>query len=547
MVHWQRWMAGAGVLLFITSITARAGSKEDPARALAKKIDQHVNHGLRKAKVEPTAVADEAEFLRRVNLDLAGRIPSLAEARAFLGDKKADRRQRLIDELLSRPVYASHFTNVWRAAWMPEAGGSIQNLLITAGFERWLRTQLQAGVPYDRMVRNVLTMPIANKQSGFFEVELFTDQGRSEPTPIAFYMAKDNKPEELAAATARLFLGAKVECAQCHNHPFADWKRDEFWSFAAFFAGIKAQRREEFSIPNGETIDKRDIAIPGAESKVIAARFLDGSKPEFKSGTSSRVTLAAWMTAPDNPYFARAAVNRLWAYFFGAGLIDPIDEMIGMDIKASHPELLDELARAFVANSFDLKFLIRAITNSQAYQRTSAGLNTKQGKSQLFARMPLRGLRPEQLFDSVAQATGYQEGKTGGLAQFFVGKNSPRDDFLTRFTNGGDKITDAQISILQALAMMNGRLIADATSLQKSETLAGVADAPFLDTAGRVEVLFLAALSRTPRPDETKRFVAYVDQGGAAQSSEVNAEQYNRALADVFWVLLNSSEFIFNH
>jgi hypothetical protein len=542
MVHWQLWMAGACVLLFTASKTAQAGSPE-----LAKKIDHHIAKGLQAAKVAPAAPADDAAFLRRIYLDLAGRIPSLSEARQFLADKKADRRQRLIDELLSRPVYASHFTNVWRAAWMPEAGGSIQNLLLTAGFERWLRTQLQADTRYDVMVRNLLTMPIADKASGLFEVELFTDQGGGTPTPIAFYMAKDNKPEELAAATARLFLGAKVECAQCHNHPFADWKRDEFWSFAAFFAGIKAQRREEFSIPNGETIDKRDIAVPGSDSKVIAARFLDGKSPEFKSGTSSRVTLAAWMTAPNNPYFARAAVNRMWAYFFGAGLIDPIDEMIGTDIKASHPELLDELARAFAANNFDMKFLIRAITNSQTYQRTSAGVNQKQGGAQLFARMPLRGLRPEQLFDSVAQATGYQEGKTGGLAQFFVGKNSPRDDFLTRFTNGGEKLTDAQVSILQALAMMNGKLIADATSVQKSETLAGVVDAPFLDTAGRIEVLFLATLSRQPRPDESKRFVAYVDQGGVARSSTVTPEQYNRALADVFWVLLNSSEFMFNH
>src|SRR5262249_55281553 len=185
----------------------------------------------------------------------------------------------------------------------------------------------------------------------------------SAPNPAAYYSAKEFKAENLAAGIARLFLGVRVECAQCHNHPFADWKRDQFWGFAAFFAGIQGRSQGNSVTAGGEAPDKRELAIPGTD-RVVQAAFLDGKEPPFKFNESSRVTLADWMTAADNPYFARALVNRMWAYLFGVGLIDPVDEMVGGESTCSHPELLDVLAKAFVDHNFDLKFLIRAITAS---------------------------------------------------------------------------------------------------------------------------------------------------------------------------------------
>src|SRR5262249_4367086 len=157
---------------------------------------------------------------------------------------------------------------------------------------------------------------------------------------------------------SRLFLGVKLECAQCHNHPFASWKRDQFWTYAAFFAGLQARQQGNFFLPAPERPDKRELTVPGTE-RVVKARFLAGSEPKWQDGVAARATLAGWMTAKDNPYFARAAVNRMWAYFFGTGLVDPVDEMVGTEHVASHPELLDEMARQFAAHDFDLKFLIR--------------------------------------------------------------------------------------------------------------------------------------------------------------------------------------------
>jgi hypothetical protein len=227
--------------------------------------------------------------------------------------------------------------------------------------------------------------------------------------------------------------------------------------------------------------------------------------------------------------------------------------MVGSEHAASHPELLDELAREFAAHDFDLKFLIRAITSSKAYQLTSAGRG--EVEAQHFARMPLRGLTPEQLYDSVATATGFRENSPGlPPGVIAVGRNgSARDEFLTRFANQSEKATEVQTSILQALSLMNGRLVAAATDLKGSETLAAVLDSPFMDTRARVEALYLAALSRKPKPKELDRLVKYVESGGAAADEAPPATdsereaRYNSALSDVFWALLNSGEFYLNH
>jgi hypothetical protein len=269
---------------------------------------------------------------------------------------------------------------------------------------------------------------------------------------------------------------------------------------------------------------------------VVKARFLDGKEPEWK-GNGTRPTLVEWMTAADNPYFAKAAVNRLWAHLFGVPLVEQADG--SGEGPAGYPELLDELAREFAAHNFDVKFLIRAITASRAYQRTSAVTHPSQTDPRLFARMPLRGLSPEQLFDSLAVATEYQEsGSADPLAALRIGPQSARAQFVAKFP-GQDQKTDYQTSILQALYLMNNEFIADRASVQKNRTLATLA-AQRTSTARKVESLYLVVLSRKPRPDESERYVKYVDAGGAAGDP-------GKALADVFWVLLNSPEFLLNH
>jgi hypothetical protein len=484
------------------------GSMDADVQALAARIDQLIAARWAAEAIQPAPLTDDAEFVRRAYLDLTGRIPSVAQIRRFLKDQTPDKRRRLIDELTAGGPYVQHFTHVWRAVLLPDNVANADN----GSFEGWLRKQLAENTSYDEMVRAII------RPGG----------------PRSFYQARENKPENLAAATSRLFLGIKLECAQCHRHPFARWTREQFWSQAAFFSRLPQPRQAGEPVRVQPRPDGRQIKIPGMD-KVVQARFLDGTEPQWKDGMDPQATLAEWVTAADNRYFARAAVNRLWALFFGIGLVDPVDDLREQN-PASHPELLDELAREFAAHRFDLKFLIRAITNSQTYQRTSRLTHATQEDPRRFARMPLRGLTAEQLFDSVAQATGYQEAG-GNRGQ--GGASRTRAAFLTKFANPGDKSTEFRLSILQALSLMNGKLVAEATDLEESHTLAAVIDAPFMDTAQRIDTLYLATLGRLPASEEAARLIKYVDS-----SSDSGSRQ---ALADVFWALLNSGEFILNH
>jgi Protein of unknown function (DUF1553) len=286
-------------------------------------------------------------------------------------------------------------------------------------------------------------------------------------------------------------------------------QREQFWSQATFFTGLRR--------PEDAT---RELAIPGTTRKATA-RFLDGK--EVPQRGDARVHLAEWLTGKDNPFFARAVVNRVWDHFFGIGLVDPVDDLTECH-PPSHPALLDELARAFVDSGFDLKHLVRAVVSTDAYQMTS--VHDRAGpppELRLFARMNVKAMWPEQLFDSLGQATGL-----GGLPR-------QRDQLLGRFPHPEQRL-EGQSSIPQALGLMNGELMAQALRTAEQNTISAVADSPYLDNAGRVETLFLAALGRPPSTIERARFVRHVESG-----------DLNRTLGDVFWALLNSAEFRHNH
>jgi hypothetical protein len=524
-----------GILLLAAPLAFAAPPEAKPDRdalGLSARIDQLIDAGIKDAGIEPAPLADDAEFLRRVYLDVAGRVPSVSEARAFLSSKEPDKRRKLVDKLLQGPAYAANFANVWRALLLPEASTSFQVRFQVPLMEAWLRQQFTDNVRYDKMVRELLTTPVGDRRRAF-------DAYRpgNALNPSAFYLAKEVKPENLAASTARLFLGTKLECAQCHDHPFAKWSRNQFWEYAAFFAGFEAQNRDGFVFDLREVNDRREIAVSGG-NQVVQAGFLDGTEPQWKYKVGSRVTLADWVTKKDNPYFAKAAVNRLWGHFFGIGIVEPIDDLGNDDNKPSHPDLLEVLAREFADHDFDSKFLIRAIANSNAYQRTSAATSASPAEPRLFATMPVKGMTGEQLFDSLSLATGYREDRRE-RDPFDFDNRSSRNEFLGKFAPS-DKRTETQTSILQALAMMNGRFMTDATNIDRGQTLSALIDAPFLDDGGRVEALYLAAYARKPRPEEADRMLKYVQSGGPKKDKKA-------ALADVFWALLNSSEFMLNH
>jgi hypothetical protein len=505
----------------VTCTPTKSATKAQPldAPALAARIDQLIGARITEAGAKPAPAADESEYLRRVYLDLAGRIPKAMRVRDFLDDPAPDKRQRLVESLFSEPAYVNHFTNFWRGLLIPPNNNQ-QARVALGPFEQWLRDRVRENMPYNQFVRELLTAPAGGMGMG--------RQGMNSnaPSPVAFYQANELKPENLAGSTSRLFLGVRLECAQCHDHPHANWTRQQFWEYAAFFSGVQGP-----DVPG-----KRLLTIPGTE-KSVSARFLDGKEPKWDAGVLSRAALAEWMTVTDNPYLARTAANRMWAHFFGTGICEPVDDM-GEQNPPSHPELLDELARQLVLHQYDLQYLIRAITGSQAYQRTSVCSHPSQKDLHLFARMAVKGMTPEQLFDSFVEATGYEEKAEPPSPNGFP-SNSLRAQFLARFSSQ-ERPTEHHTSILQALALMNGKFIQDVTNLDRSKNLAAIVDFPAASTADRVESLFINTLSRKPRPEELSRFVNYVNTGGPRG-------QEAAALADVFWVLLNSAEFRFNH
>ncbi len=511
-----------------------AVSAPDAAQKLADRIDALIEQRWAADGITPAPLADDAEFLRRVSLDLCGRIPPGSVVRDFIDSTSPTKRREAIDRLLDSSTYIVHATNRWREAMLPEADSDeLLRRLAVPTFESWLRSRIAENRDYAEIVREVLTLPV----QGGAAMEGFNQPSAS--TPEAFYRAKQAKPENLGAATSRLFLGVRLECAQCHDHPFDSWKRDQFWSYAAFFS--------EFQQPSaGPVTDalkavltppSNSLRIPDTD-QVAQAAFLAGPAPDWTDSQSAREKLADWITSPDNPWFARAAANRVWAQMFGQGLVDPVDDF-GPNNPPSHPEVLDELAKAFVEHQHDLRFLTRAIALSKTYQRTSRRTHPSQDAPRLFARMPVRAMSPEQMFDSLAQATG--------RFTFFdpeqplnFSSDPARQEFLETFTNDSESTVERQSTILQALTLMNGSFVTTATDIAASQSLTAVIEAPFLNTPERIEALYFAALSRPPRPDELARLQAYVDDGGPEKDPK-------KALADVFWALLNANEFALNH
>ncbi len=525
-------------LLGVLAVPAYARAA-DPADALAAAIDRHLAADWAARGIVPAVPADDAEFCRRAHLDLIGRAPRVSETLDFLEDKAADKRTKLVDRLLGTAPHAAHFAAVTRAAWLPQTVNNVQ--FAGSGFqlEQWLRKQFRDNVPADRTVRALLevqytTVSPAGAPMRFVQAA-GTDPDRN--SIIGFYQANEAKAENVAAAVSRLFVGVKLECAQCHDHPFAPYTKDQFWEFAAFFADLSRTptNRPSEETPRGPQATRNRIAIPNSD-RVVVAKFFDGKEPEWSEVMTPRQELAAWLTARENPYFARNLANRTWAHFFGVGIVDPVDEP-GDNNAPSHPELLDELGRTFALWAYDNRLLIRAITRTKAYQLSSRMSHPTQADPRRFARMNLKGLTPAQLFDSLVSATGYREPAQfrGQMFPGFVQGGNPRSVFLNRFAST-DRATETSTTILQALMLMNGSFVDAQTAPETAELLAAVADMPGWDTKRRVEAVFLAALARRPTADEAERFASYVERGDR-----------RKALGDVFWALLNSPEFLFNH
>jgi hypothetical protein len=492
------------VLAGQVSAQGDAASRKAQSKAFAERIDKIISKGLDQERIKPGPKAELAQLTRRLHIDLTGRIPTVVQL-ADLIDPSNDAPTKVedrIDALLADDAYAENFARYWRSVMLSGPQARQQT-----GFEAWLRTRLSVNTPYDKIAR-----------------ELMVNQPVKGPTPspAAFFNLNGNKAENLAGATARVFLGVKIECAECHQHPFAKWSRKQFWEFAAFFSTGAAAGKQ--------------IKMPLSDD-VIQAKFLTGEEPKWAEGAAPRQTLADWTIARENPFFAKAAVDHVWQYFFGVGLVAPILEPTDASPRA-HPELLEELAKGFIDNDYDLKFLIRSIVLTDAYRRSSVALSeASKVEIETFARVPVRGMMPEQLFDSLIVATEARGRDVGNVPQVPKG-GAPmaqrRAEFMSMYTSP-DKAIETQTSILQALYLMNGAFVTE-RSKRVLQTIA----VQNTSTERRVEALYMMVLSRLPREPEMQRMVRYIDSGGGSGDPQ-------QAVVDVCWALLNSSEFMLNH
>jgi hypothetical protein len=533
-----RFVRLSAALFILGSLAGSSGAAEP----LAGQIDRLIQERLDQAKVPASSLADDAEFLRRVYLDLVGRPPTYEQATAFLDSKEPDRRAKLIDELLARPEYGLYFATIWRDLLVDRGA---ENQQTRQGFSWEFITWLAEGFNKGRGWNEIVTDMVAAEGEAKTNAALtFTLANRMNNFP---------RPADLVGSAGRFFMGIQIRCAQCHDHPYVqDWKQDDFWGMAAFFAQVRDHGQENdgtsrnpafFEKPNpdakketgylgrlkragllppleGAQIGVPHLSDPQKSLRVVPAKFFLAEKPDLGKEGPFRNRFATWLTSADNPYFARAAVNRLWAHFFARGLIHPVDDM-RPGLAPSHPQLLELLEKEFKTSGFDQKHLIRAICNSQTYQRTSRPLPQNAEDRELYSHVALKLLSPDQTIDALATASGRMP---------TVGKNRDQQTapFVTREPDGDPTVFSHGIP--QLLLQMNGSgagsqpPILGKLTQQKSKEQA-------------VTAMYLAALSRPPKAKEMQRHLAYLEK-------EPNA---NLGYRDIYWVLLNSAEFTFNH
>jgi hypothetical protein len=507
---------------------------------LRKTIDSEIRAGWAVAKLTPARPATDSEFLRRVSLDLVGVVPSYAETVAFLDSTEPDKRAKLIDRLLSDPRFARHQADVWDMILFgrnPPGYDTDKR----EGFQKWLRSRFEQNVPYDAWAR-----------------ELLRAEGDSAVNGALYFVQYRGAPEDAIEAVSQTFLGVQLHCARCHDHPFEPWTQLDFYGMAAFLARLevvsvgKAGNLTKYAIGEKNTGDIRftgsvKTAKPGDKGEPVKPKFLLGAaldepaapkgvkeerfppnkvppKPKF----SRKDALADWITTPENPFFAKAIANRIWGQFMGRGLVHPVDNLSASN-KPTHPALLEALTKELVAHKFDLKWLIREIVSSDAYQLSAVG--TGEPLPEWFQHARSRPLSAEELVESWQVATGYPPPETSS-------KKADTDRFrplgsgylVSFFGNPTTGTGDFQGGLREHLYLNNGPL---GQMIGSKGGLAEFVGDPKKPVAERVERLFLQTLNRRPDSDEAKKFADFLNDKGSP--------------TDAVWVLITCSEFRFNH
>lgn len=488
---------------------------------LAGEIDRHIEARLKSESVQPAESADDAEFLRRVFLDLHGVVPTKEQADRFLADVDPQKRAKLVDALLASPRYGEYLGDIWQGYLISPLADDPRAL--SDRLRPWLAKQFNTR-SWDQLTTDILTAT-----------------GKIEENPAVTYLIEGRNPRgvpDLTDLASRYFLGVRLNCAQCHDHPFVNWKQQDFWGMAAFFTQVQTPARAKQVYMIGVVDDPKLTLATLKDAGAIDGfmprppTFLGGQ--EMPAGkTPYRAALATWMTSPQNPYFARAMVNRTWWRLFGRGIVGTVDDMHEGN-PPSHPELLDLLARRFAESGFDHKSLTRAIVLSRAYQRTSrpGDLATTDAEKQaaLFGRMSVKTMSAGQLYDSLETIFGAPE-KTAGVDTRGQGA---RWEFTRFFEDAGDPNPTAyRRGIPHLLRQMNSGQFAGHGRDALVDRLATPGRTPE-DVASD---LFVTILSRRPTAEEQAQFREYAGQ----------AASLREACGELAWVLMMTSEFSLNH
>jgi hypothetical protein len=487
-------------------------------------IDELVLAKLQNLNIPPSPPAGDAEFLRRAFVDTLGVLPTVDEARAFLADAAPDKRDKLIDGLLARP----EFTDFWAYKWSDLLLVNNERLRPAAmwSYYHWIRNQVAANTPWDVFAREIVTATGSTLENG----------------AANFYVLHQDPPE-LAETVSVAFLGMSINCAKCHNHPLEKWTNDQYYGMANLFARVRSKEAAGdgnqviYWATSGEWVQPRT-------GKPQPPRPLDGEPVPFESEADRRVHLAQWLTAPANPYFTRAITNRVWANFFGVGLVESVDDL-RVTNPASNAELMDAAARYLVEQRYDLKSLMRAILQSATYARSSQPLPENAADTRFYSRYYPRRMMAEVLLDALSQVTAAPS-QFGDYAPNWRAMQLPdvsaNSYFLKAFGRPLRAITcecerTAEPSMVQVLHIANGdtlnqKLAAKGNRIEQL-LAAGVGDQPLIDE------LYLAALSRLPTDDERKNLTAALSVAGP--------DERRSAVEDLYWSVLSSKEFLFNH
>lgn len=490
-------------------------------------IDHHVFNRLKQLGIPPSELCTDAEFIRRVTVDLAGRLPTVDEARQFLKDNAADKRDRLIDRLLDSAEYADYFANKWSAVLRNRRRNG-NDTPYTYAFHAWIRNALRQNMPYDDFVRSIITA---------------TGDVHSHP-PVAWYRevrTADARMED----TAQLFLGMRLACAKCHHHPFERWSQHDYYGFQAFFSQVEMKSSKYNPQQNIRDAVFVKASVPQARNprteQNVAPTGLGGAPMDIPAWQDARHQLVDWMTAPDNPYFARALVNRYWKHFFGRGIVDPEDDL-RVTNPPSNPALLDALADDFTNNGYDLKALVRSICRSSAYQLSSTPVAGNAADRQNFSSFYPRRLTAEVLYDAINQVT-QAESTFGNIPRGTLAVQLPDNGFNNYFLEVFGKPEaesacecerSAEVNLSQSLHLLNSGDVYNRIRTGSGRAVRFSRDQE-QSVADRIEELFLAAFSRRPADHEVQFITEKI-------SGYDNQQQ---AWEDIVWAVVNTKEFQF--